>query len=341
MLEAGRRHERCAGSLALEQRIRRRGRPVREPLDRRGSDGAAAASTDSSWRAAVGTLAVDTRPSSTRTASVNVPPTSTPRMPTARMYAVVPALKGEMAGTDDGDRAPRRGRGAGRLPPHDRIPRRRRPAAEPDRRGGVDARADAAARREPARRRFSSPRAARGTPRSKVSPAARSAARPAPAAAHVLRLDEDLSPFYAAAAGRSGAELGDEGAGRMIRSPTVFEEVVKTICTTNCTWSATVRMVSSLVEELGEPGPGGGRAVRPRLPDARGHGPQEQCVLHRQSQSGLSRRVPPEPGPLGRVGKARPRGARHGRARTSCPTTSSLRGCSRSPVSGRTRRRTS
>ena len=27
----------------------------------------------------------------------------------------------------------------------------------------------------------------------------------------------------------------------MIRSPTVFEEVVKTVCTTNCTWSATVR----------------------------------------------------------------------------------------------------
>jgi N-glycosylase/DNA lyase len=42
----------------------------------------------------------------------------------------------------------------------------------------------------------------------------------------------------------------------MIRSPTVFEEVVKTICTTNCTWSATVRMVSALVEHLGEPAPG-------------------------------------------------------------------------------------
>ena len=41
----------------------------------------------------------------------------------------------------------------------------------------------------------------------------------------------------------------------MIRSPTVFEEVVKTICTTNCTWSATVRMVSSLVQNLGEPAP--------------------------------------------------------------------------------------
>ena len=45
------------------------------------------------------------------------------------------------------------------------------------------------------------------------------------------------------------------GAGRMIRSPTVFEEVVKTICTTNCTWSATERMVAALVEHLGDPAP--------------------------------------------------------------------------------------
>jgi N-glycosylase/DNA lyase len=42
----------------------------------------------------------------------------------------------------------------------------------------------------------------------------------------------------------------------MIRSPTVFEDVVKTICTTNCTWTATVRMVSALVEHLGEPAAG-------------------------------------------------------------------------------------
>ena len=40
----------------------------------------AAATTDSSWRAAVGTFAVRSSPSSRRTASVNVPPTSTPRM---------------------------------------------------------------------------------------------------------------------------------------------------------------------------------------------------------------------------------------------------------------------
>src|SRR5207244_6250646 len=43
----------------------------------------AAASTDSSCCAAVGTLAVRIRPSSTSTASVNVPPTSTPRIATS------------------------------------------------------------------------------------------------------------------------------------------------------------------------------------------------------------------------------------------------------------------
>ena len=43
----------------------------------------------------------------------------------------------------------------------------------------------------------------------------------------------------------------------MLRSPTAFEDVVKTICTTNCAWSATVRMVSALVTDLGEPAIGG------------------------------------------------------------------------------------
>ena len=68
---------------------------------------------------------------------------------------------------------------------------------------------------------------------------------------HMLRLDEDMSGFYARAA--EDADLGwvAAGAGRMLRSPTVFEDLVKTICTTNCTWSATVRMVTALVDDLG------------------------------------------------------------------------------------------
>jgi 3-methyladenine DNA glycosylase/8-oxoguanine DNA glycosylase len=70
---------------------------------------------------------------------------------------------------------------------------------------------------------------------------------------HMLRLDEDLSAFYARAAGDGALAWAADGAGRLLRSPTVFEDVVKTICTTNCAWSATVRMVSALVEHLGEP----------------------------------------------------------------------------------------
>jgi 3-methyladenine DNA glycosylase/8-oxoguanine DNA glycosylase len=70
--------------------------------------------------------------------------------------------------------------------------------------------------------------------------------------AHVLRLDEDLSPFYEQAAADPELAWATAGAGRLVRSPTVFEEVVKTICTTNCAWSATERMVGALVEHLGE-----------------------------------------------------------------------------------------
>ena len=73
---------------------------------------------------------------------------------------------------------------------------------------------------------------------------------------YVLRLDEDLSPFYALAANDPDLAWATRGAGRLVRSPTVFEEVVKTICTTNCAWSATERTVGALVEHLGKPAAG-------------------------------------------------------------------------------------
>jgi 3-methyladenine DNA glycosylase/8-oxoguanine DNA glycosylase len=76
------------------------------------------------------------------------------------------------------------------------------------------------------------------------------------AVAHVLRLDEDLSPFYEVAATDPDLAWATKGAGRWLRSPTVFEDVVKTICTTNTVWSATVRMVTALVEHLGRPAAG-------------------------------------------------------------------------------------
>jgi 3-methyladenine DNA glycosylase/8-oxoguanine DNA glycosylase len=71
--------------------------------------------------------------------------------------------------------------------------------------------------------------------------------------AHVLRLDEDLSGFYEGIQEDPDLSWAAAGAGRMMRSATVFEDVVKTIATTNCAWSATVRMVGALVEHLGEP----------------------------------------------------------------------------------------
>jgi 3-methyladenine DNA glycosylase/8-oxoguanine DNA glycosylase len=72
----------------------------------------------------------------------------------------------------------------------------------------------------------------------------------------VLRLDQDLSGFYALVADDPDLAWAASGAGRLIRSPTVFEDVVKTVCTTNCSWSATRRMVAALVEHLGQPAPG-------------------------------------------------------------------------------------
>lgn len=72
---------------------------------------------------------------------------------------------------------------------------------------------------------------------------------------HMLRLDADLSPFYAVARSDPALAWCIRGAGRMARSATAFEDIIKTVCTTNCAWSGTVRMVRALVEHLGEPAP--------------------------------------------------------------------------------------
>lgn len=94
-------------------------------------------------------------------------------------------------------------------------------------------------------------------------PGARLLSEAEAAVKHVLRLDEDLADFYELAADDPDLDWVARGAGRMIRSQTVFEEVIKTLCTTNCTWSATQRMVGALVEHLGEPAVAGGGSAFP------------------------------------------------------------------------------
>jgi N-glycosylase/DNA lyase len=67
-------------------------------------------------------------------------------------------------------------------------------------------------------------------------------------ARHILRLDDDLGDFYLATDNDPDFSwVGKQGAGRLLRSPTVFEDLVKMICTTNCSWSLTLKMVGGLV----------------------------------------------------------------------------------------------
>jgi 3-methyladenine DNA glycosylase/8-oxoguanine DNA glycosylase len=69
----------------------------------------------------------------------------------------------------------------------------------------------------------------------------------------ILHLDADYSAFYRIAAGDPALSWVTRGAGRFVHSATVFEDVIKTICTTNTAWSATIRMTDALVAGLGEP----------------------------------------------------------------------------------------
>lgn len=78
---------------------------------------------------------------------------------------------------------------------------------------------------------------------------------------HILRLDEDLSEFYRLMKKEKRlAWIAALGGGRLLRSPTVYEDLVKTLATTNCSWALTKKMVVNLVEKLGEPAADGKRA---------------------------------------------------------------------------------
>ena len=65
-------------------------------------------------------------------------------------------------------------------------------------------------------------------------------------------LDSDFSHFYEAARKEPKLNHAEELArGRVLRAPTVFEDVVKTILTTNTLWGATKNMTRKLVNEFG------------------------------------------------------------------------------------------
>ncbi len=89
------------------------------------------------------------------------------------------------------------------------------------------------------------------------APGARAARALVATVRRILNLDEDLAPFYEVARADPDLEwVAATGAGRMIRSPTVFEDVVKTLATTNCSWALTKVMTTALVQHVGEPAVG-------------------------------------------------------------------------------------
>jgi 3-methyladenine DNA glycosylase/8-oxoguanine DNA glycosylase len=70
--------------------------------------------------------------------------------------------------------------------------------------------------------------------------------------ASCLRLTEDYSEFYREVKRYPKYRwIIKMKAGRMLRAPSVFEDIVKMICTTNCSWALTTIIVENLVGELG------------------------------------------------------------------------------------------
>lgn len=70
----------------------------------------------------------------------------------------------------------------------------------------------------------------------------------------MLGMDVDLSGFYAAVENHPElARARQQSLGRILRSAGLFEDVIKTILTTNTLWAATKRMNNNLIEQFGQP----------------------------------------------------------------------------------------
>jgi N-glycosylase/DNA lyase len=75
----------------------------------------------------------------------------------------------------------------------------------------------------------------------------------------MFRADEDFQEFWELCRGHAALRSCRScRTGALLRSATVFEDVVKTICTVNCQWQNTKRMVANLCRMLGETCPGDG-----------------------------------------------------------------------------------
>lgn len=93
-----------------------------------------------------------------------------------------------------------------------------------------------------------------------------------PVVARVLDLGSELGPFHALCAERRDEGFGwiaERRAGRVLRAPTLFEDAVKVLCTTNCSWSLTRSMVTRMVGAFARGGAFPDAAFLASLPERR------------------------------------------------------------------------
>jgi 3-methyladenine DNA glycosylase/8-oxoguanine DNA glycosylase len=68
----------------------------------------------------------------------------------------------------------------------------------------------------------------------------------------MVGLDQEFSDFYTLVKQEPKlAHVDARAQGRILRSPTLFEDTIKTILTTNTSWAGTIRMVESLISGFG------------------------------------------------------------------------------------------
>jgi len=98
-----------------------------------------------------------------------------------------------------------------------------------------------------------------------------------------LRLGENFRQFHRSMGPDPDYRwIARRRAGRLLRAPTVFEDLVKMICTTNCTWALTTIMVNNLVQLFGRASAKGWRT----FPDPESLAGSSEAFLRKNVKAG-------------------------------------------------------
>jgi 3-methyladenine DNA glycosylase/8-oxoguanine DNA glycosylase len=101
----------------------------------------------------------------------------------------------------------------------------------------------------------------------------------------MLGLDQDFSDFYSLARQEPKLlRMVERQAGRVLRSPTLFEDMVRTLLTTNTLWKHTLRMCRELTTRYGEPLPSD--STRHAFPTAQRLAQEDELTLRELCRMG-------------------------------------------------------